>query len=121
MGANKTTEIVVTEEFKSWLLKLDKQQQNGVAQVVKLLEVKGTDLGAPYSSAIRGSKYALRELRKKTGSHVLRIFYAFDPKRQAVLLIGGDKRGKDQKKFYSKMTKVAEMLWEEYLEDMQRE
>lgn len=45
----------------------------------------------------------------------IRVFYAFDPKRQAVLLLGADKTGR--KRFYEEMIKRAEALWEEYLQE----
>jgi hypothetical protein len=53
-------------------------------------------LGFPYSSAIEGSRHALRELRIQHGGRPYRVLYAFDPERQAVLLLGGDKTGHDR-------------------------
>lgn len=55
------------------------------------------------------------ELRVQAGGRPLRIFYAFDPVRQAVLLIGGDKTG--QKRFYEIMVPIAERIWKEYLDE----
>lgn len=86
-----------------------------VARVVGLLEAKGTTLGFPYSSAIEGSKYPLRELRIQSGGKPLRVFYAFDPLRQAVLLLGGDKTGDNR--FYLTMLPRSEVIWEAYLRD----
>ena len=80
------------------------------------LEVKGVSLPYPYSSAIKSSKkYALRELRVQAGGRPLRILYAFDPGRNAVLLIGGDKTGNDR--FYEEFTPKAERIWEAYLRE----
>ena len=87
-----------------------------VARVVGLLEVKGTSLGFPYSSAVAGSQYALRELRVQSAGRPLRVFYAFDPLRQAILLLGGDKTGDNR--FYPRMISRAEALWESYLRDI---
>jgi len=86
-----------------------------VARVVGLLEIKGTTLGYPYSSAIEGSRYPLRELRIQSGGRPLRVFYAFDPLRQAVLLLGGDKTGDNR--FYIAMIPRVEAIWEAYLYD----
>jgi len=69
----------------------------------------------PYSSAIKGASFALRELRTQAEGDPLRTLYAFDPSRQAVLLIGGDKTGDDL--FYDRMISVAERIWNEYLEE----
>jgi hypothetical protein len=69
----------------------------------------------PYASAIKGATFALRELRTQAEGDPLRTLYAFDPSRQAVLLIGGDKTGDDR--FYDRMIPIAERIWNEYLEE----
>ncbi len=88
-------------------------------QVVKILEQVGVALGAPYSSALKGTNHPLRELRPKRGASPLRIIYAFDPKREALLLLGGDK-GND-KRFYDRAIPKAEQLWEAHLEYLKKE
>lgn len=77
-------------------------------------------LGHPASSAIQGAAFALRELRIKSSGHALRVFYAFDPRRDAVLIIGGDKTGKHSDSFYKTMITTAERLWRQYLAEQQR-
>lgn len=83
---------------------------------VGLLENVGVALGYPRSSAIEGASFALRQLRIQSQGRPLRVFYAFDPKRQAVLLIGGDKTG--DARFYETMVSLAERIWKEYLDDL---
>ncbi|WP_404367590.1 type II toxin-antitoxin system RelE/ParE family toxin [Corallococcus coralloides] len=68
---------------------------------VELLAAKGVALGFPYSSQLKGTSQPLRELRIQSGGHPIRVFYAFDPARDAVLLLGGDKTG--DKRFYERM------------------
>lgn len=109
------TEVNVTDHFKDWYSSLNEQDSDAVFRVVSLLERLGPRLGFPHSSAIEGSSHALRELRVQAGGRPLRILYAFDPKRQALLLIGGDKTGKDR--FYEETIPKAERLWKEYLAD----
>jgi hypothetical protein len=87
-----------------------------VGYSVGLLEARGVALRFPHSSAIEGSRYALRELRVQAGGRPLRIFYAFDPERDAVLLIGGDKTGDDR--FYERMVARSEDVWRRYLEEL---
>ena len=70
-------------------------------------------MGEPYSSSIVGAKHALRELRIQSRGRPLRIFHAFDRRRQAVLLIAGNKAGDDR--FYGVFVPKAERRWEEYL------
>ena len=109
-------EVLGTDEFEKWFLDLNESDSIAVARVVGLLEAKGTALGFPYSSSITGSQYPLRELRVQSRGRPLRVFYAFDPLRQAVLLLGGDKTGDNR--FYVKMIPRAEALWESYLQDL---
>ena len=109
-------EVIATDEFAGWFMDLSQLDAKSVARVVGLLEVKGPTLGYPYSSAIRGSSHPLRELRVQSGARPLRVFYAFDVKRQAVLLLGGDKTGDDR--FYKKNVPRAEAIWEAYIEEI---
>src|SRR5262245_56479513 len=67
------------------------------------------------SSAIKEATFALRELRIQSNGRPLRVFYAFDPARNAVLILGGDKTGDDR--FYSRMLPQAERVWKEYLNE----
>jgi hypothetical protein len=108
-------EVIGTGELEAWFLGLDDADAEAVVRGVGLLEAKGPALGFPYSSAIAGSRYALRELRIQSGGRPLRILYCFDPERQAVLLIGGDKTGDDR--FYQRMIPKAESIWEQYLRE----
>jgi hypothetical protein len=75
----------------------------------------GLALGFPYSSAIEGSDLALRELRIQSHGHAIRVFYAFDPHRDAVVLIGGDKTGISADRFYREYIPRAERIFREYL------
>jgi len=76
---------------------------------------RGVALGFPHSSAVKGASFALRELGAQSGGKPLRVFYAFDPKRQAVLLLGGDKTGDGS--FYERMVRECEQVWKEYLQE----
>ncbi|MEE9263533.1 MAG: type II toxin-antitoxin system RelE/ParE family toxin [Vicinamibacteria bacterium] len=76
--------------------------------MVDLLEAEGTALGFPYSSGIRESRFPLRELRVQSRGRPIRVFYAFDPWRQAVLLIAGDKTGDDR--FYETLRRENHLV-----------
>jgi hypothetical protein len=103
------SEVIGTDEFVEWFNSLAEHHQDDTAVVIDLLEVQGVVLGFPYSSDIKGSSIALRELRIQSSGHPLRVFYIFDPTRNAVLLIGGDKTG--DKRFYERMIPRAERIW----------
>lgn len=101
-------EVVTVEKFDSWFLSLTESEQTDVLAYVKLLEFKGPNLGRPYADTVNGSKKVknLKELRVQHQGRPYRVFFAFDTKRQAVLLCGGDKTG--DKRFYKDMIKIAE-------------
>lgn len=76
---------------------LTEGQQNDATATVELLMERGPQLRFPHSSGIEGSKHQhMRELRVQSGGDPIRIFYAFDPRRTAILLIGGEKTGNDR-------------------------
>lgn len=108
-----------TSEFEVWMDSLTQRERSEIQRVVAMLTELGVLLGFPHSSDIKGSRYPLRELRPKRGDSPLRPIYAFDPHRQALLLIGGDK-GAD-KRMYDRIVPVAETLWERHLRDLAAE
>ena len=61
----------------------------------------------------------MRELRVQSGGRPLRVFYAFDPRRSAILLIGGDKTGDDR--FYERMVPIADQLYDVYIAEIRKE
>jgi hypothetical protein len=109
------TEVIATDEFAVWYSDLDESVSDDVDVAVEQLAQLGVTLGFPRSSAIEGASFALRELRVQSGGHPIRVFYAFDPKRQAVLLIGGDKTG--DKRFYERMILDCDRIWKEYIHE----
>ena len=113
-------DIEFTDEFRVWWESLTEAEQNDVTASARLLMEHGATLGFPHSSGITGSKYShMRELRVQSGGRPLRIFYAFDPRRMAILLIGADKTGDDR--FYDVYIPIADRLYDEYLDELRRE
>jgi hypothetical protein len=112
--------VEYTDEFGEWWEALTEAEQVSVDAHVRKLEDRGPNLPYPYSSGISGSRHAhMRELRVQSGGKPLRVFYAFDPRRAAVLLIGGDKTG--DKRFYEHMIPVADDLYDEHLAELEKE
>ena len=86
--------VEYTDEFGAWWSGLTEDEQVSLAASVQLLEERGPALGYPHCSGINGSKHAhMRELRTQHGGRPFRTLYAFDPRRAAILLLGGDKTG----------------------------
>ena len=77
-------------------------------------------LGRPYVDTVRGSAFAnMKELRTAHDKHLaLRAFFAFDPGRSAILLIGGDKHGR--RSFYEKLIRQADELYREHLRTLKK-
>jgi hypothetical protein len=115
-----TWNVEHTDDFDAWWETLDEDEQEDVAAIVTVLEERGPQLPHPYSSGVEGSRHGhMRELRVQSGGEPLRVFYAFDPRRTAILLIGDNKTGDDR--FYERMIPIADRLYDEYLEEIRSE
>ena len=92
-------EVEFTEEFEAWWNDLSSPEQEEINAKVILLEERGPTLPRPHSDVIHSSRHPnMKELRGKVGDKQLRVLYAFDPVRVALLLIGGDKTGRRKKR-----------------------
>ena len=113
-------DVEFTDEFGNWWRTLTEAEQEDVTAYVTLLETRDVRLGHPYSSGINGSRHShMRELRVQSGGRPIRVFYAFDPLRNAILLIGGDKTGDDR--FYDVYIPIADRLYDEHLKELGKE
>ena len=101
-------------------LTYDEGNRHPLRQSSSNLWRSGPFLSFPHSSGVRGSRHRrMRELRVQSGGSPLRVFYAFDPRRSAILLIGGDKTGNDR--FYQEFVPRADALYDEHLEELRKE
>lgn len=113
-------EVEFTDEFGEWWEGLSLAEQESVATVIELLRLSGTDLKHPYSSGISTSKHKhMRKLRIQHAGDPYRVLYAFDPRRAAILLLGGNKRGDDR--WYERNVPRADRIYDEYLAELERE
>ena len=112
--------VELTDEFFDWWSSLSESQQDTLQASIELLENNGPFLGRPHADTIKGSRHPnMKELRTQCSGKPLRTFFAFDPRRSAILLIGGDKTGNRQ--FYDKMIPLADALYDTYLEELRKE
>ncbi len=113
-------EIEFTDEFGAWWNSLGEDEQESVAASVELLRQLGPNLPRPHADVLKGSKHSnMKELRTQHQGRPIRTLFAFDPRRSAILLIGGDKTGDDR--FYERMIPLADCLYDEHLETLRRE
>lgn len=113
-------EVEFTDEFEAWWNGLSEQEQIAVAAHVEVLEQLGPTLGWPRSSQVKASKHgAMRELRVQFQGRPIRVLYAFDPRRVAILLIGGDKGSNDR--WYDEFVPRADVLFDAHLETLAQE
>jgi hypothetical protein len=109
-----------TDEFASWFVDLNETDQDAIDFTVDLLIALGPNFRFPHSSGIGKSRHShMRELRIQSEGRPLRVFYAFDPRRSAILLIGGDKTGDDR--FYERLIPVADELYDVHLKELKQE
>src|SRR5216683_8357101 len=109
-------EIILAPEVHDWFLGLDDLNASLVRDAVELLAERGPARGRPLADRIAGSRlHNLKELRPgSSGTAEVRILFIFDPARNAVLLVAGDKSGRwDQ--WYRDAIPAAEAAYEAYL------
>lgn len=112
--------VEVTPEFVTWWDSLDAAAQESVDAGVRLVEARGPQLRFPHSSAVHGSRHGhLRELRIQHRGRPLRVLYAFDPRRVALLLLGSDKTGNDR--WYDEHVPVADRRYDRHLRRLGKE
>jgi hypothetical protein len=108
--------VATTDDFDEWFADLGEDAQAEIIAKVELLKVLGPALGRPHADTLNGSKHRnMKELRADTARSVLRIAFAFDPDRAAILLVAGDKSGVSQKRFYKRLIAKADELFDAHL------
>ncbi|HSW75725.1 MAG TPA: type II toxin-antitoxin system RelE/ParE family toxin [Candidatus Saccharimonadales bacterium] len=113
-------DVEYTDEFNDWWEFLSEAEQLDITACVGLLENCGPDLRFPYSSGIHGSRHThMRELRIQHAGQPYRVLYAFDPRRAAILLIGGNKTGDDR--WYEKYVPIADDLYDQHIVTLKKE
>ena len=113
-------EVEVTDQFIDWWSTLSDAQREAVTDRVDLLAERGPDLGRPVVDRIHSSRHqSMKELRAAKGG-ALRVLFSFDPRRHAILLLGGDKSG-EWNDWYAWAVPLADDLYDEYLRELGEE
>ena len=112
-------EIGWTTYFEQWILsdEVDAAAREDIRAALVVLRAVGPSLGRPLADTLKGSCHTnLKELRVQSKGRPFRILYAFDPKRKAILLAGGNKQG--NKRFYDVVIPLADRLFADHLRSM---
>lgn len=106
--------VEYTDEFEAWWNTLPHDVHESIAHDIEVLAEIGPGLGRPLVDTLKESKHSnMKELRTEHDGHPYRTFFAFDPRRTAILLIGGDKSG--DKRFYKAFIPKADGIYDRHL------
>ena len=112
-------DIEHTDQFEAWWDTLSLDEQRAVTAAVELLERDGPALGRPIVDTLASSRHPnMKELRPP--ATFLRVLFAFDPRRTAILLVGGNKEHR-WKAWYREFVPIADSLYDEHLDELRRE
>ena len=112
-------EVLLHDAFVEELEQLNERLQDELFAHAKLLANYGPHLGRPTVDTLKGSSYFnMKEMRFSWQQEVWRVAFAFDPKRQVILLVGGNKCGVNQSRFYKRLIQVAEHRYQEHLQGL---
>lgn len=113
-----------TDQFGEWFAGLGEEEQDAVIARVELLEARGSGLGRPVVDNVHQSRHPnMKELRAEGA---IRVLFGFDPRRTAILLLGGDKSGGEPgsprwNDWYARYVPIVDDLYDEHLLELRDE
>ncbi len=114
-----TWDVKLHDAFEAEFAALERAVQTELLAVAKLLGEYGPQLGRPYVDTLNGSKYAnMKEMRFSAADGEWRVAFAFDPERNAIVLVAGDKSGGSQQRFYKQLIAKADSRFSGHLENL---
>ena len=114
-------EVIYAPEFVPEHDTLSETVQDELTAHLIVLSQEGPQLGRPLADTLNGSEHAnMKELRFSVGREVWRFAFAFDPDRRAIVLVGGNKAGKDQRRFYRAFIATADGRFGDHLRRLKK-
>lgn len=108
--------VRLADEFEVEFAGLTRPVQDELMAQSGVLERFGPRLGRPRVDTLNGSRHAnMKELRFDADGGAWRVAFAFDPKREAILLVAGDKSGGGERRFYRTLIRQADMRFDAHL------
>lgn len=87
-----------------------------IAAITEILQERGPHVGRPHVDTLSGSRHAnMKEMRFNAANGAWRIAFAFDPSRNAILLVAADKSGLSNKRFYRELIRKADERFDRHL------
>ncbi|MFM9971709.1 MAG: type II toxin-antitoxin system RelE/ParE family toxin [Burkholderiales bacterium] len=123
MCKSMTWKVVLHDEFDSEFVSFSEDVQDNLLAAAKAIQIAGPKAGRPHVDTLAGSKHAnMKELRFNAhdGREVWRAAFAFDPRRDAIVLVAGEKQGRNQKLFYKRLIKVADARFDSHLQHIEK-
>jgi hypothetical protein len=109
-------DVELDDDFVPEYNELPEEVQDELLTLIEVLERIGPQLGRPRVDTLNGSRHAnMKELRFDAAGGVWRFAFAFDPKRQAILLCGGDESGGSERRFYRRLIAKADARFEAHV------
>jgi len=116
-----TWTVLFHPEFEAEYGALSQEVQNELLARLAVLRQFGPTLGRPTVDTLNGSSFSnMKELRFNADDGVWRFAFAFDQQRRAIILVGGDKEGEVQAKFYKKLIDVADKRFAAHVATLRR-
>jgi hypothetical protein len=110
-----TWKIDLHPDLRDEVKMLSAKVRRSLGTTLTALEIDGPALGRPLVDTLSGSRHAnMKELRFEADDGVWRFAFAFDPSRRVIVLVGGDKQGVNQRRFYHWLVRVADTRFDEY-------
>ena len=111
--------VALAPEFEPELRVLSAEVRIELLAQARVIEQFGPATARPRVDTLKGSKHAnMKELRFDADGGVWRVAFAFDPERNAVLLVAGDKSGGSERAFYRRLIAIAERRFDTHLDRM---
>lgn len=115
-------EVLFHKEFEPEFDALPEDVQDEMLALARLLQQFGPQLGRPRADTLNGSRHAnMKELRFDAADGVWRVAFAFDPNRNTILLVSGDKSGGSEKRFYRQLIEKADLRLDAHLARAKKE
>ena len=110
--------IHTTETFDAWYEGQDEIDRTNTLASIIVLQTFGPALSRPHADTVNGSTYGnMKELRIQSRGKPIRAFFAFDPRREGILLCAGRKTG-NEKRFYEQMIQIADREYSAHLDTL---